>query len=202
MIKFVFFDLDGVLVDACDWHKQALNLSLLEVANIMISDEEHYKIFNGLPTKTKLDILIKEKKIKEEQYQKISQRKQEITIELINSKCHIDNSKIELINFLKNKNIIVCCYTNSIRKTAELMLNKIGIIKKLDALITNEDVKYPKPNPEGYLTLINKFNARKEECLIVEDSQNGILAAHESGANVLKVNCAKEVNIKLFEGKI
>ena len=53
-VKLVIFDMDGVLVDACDWHKGALNKALLELCNYQISEKDHYSIFNGLPTKTKL----------------------------------------------------------------------------------------------------------------------------------------------------
>ena len=56
-IKLVIFDMDGVLVDACEWHKDALNAALLELCNYKISEEEYYSVFNGLPTKTKLQKL-------------------------------------------------------------------------------------------------------------------------------------------------
>ena len=47
--KLVIFDLDGVLVDACEWHRQSLNDSLKEVCGYEIPLEEHNKIYNGLP---------------------------------------------------------------------------------------------------------------------------------------------------------
>ena len=56
--KAVLFDLDGVLVDACDWHYKALNRALEEVSNTYINQEEHIKEFNGLPTLTKLSMLV------------------------------------------------------------------------------------------------------------------------------------------------
>ena len=45
-MKLVIFDLDGVLVDACEWHRVALNEALKEVCNYEISLEDHYGEFN------------------------------------------------------------------------------------------------------------------------------------------------------------
>ena len=53
-LKLVIFDMDGVLVDACDWHKDAFNQALEELCGYKISDEEHYAEFNGLPKKQSL----------------------------------------------------------------------------------------------------------------------------------------------------
>ena len=49
MIKIIIFDLDGVLVDACEWHRLSLNAALKEIANFEISVDDHYANFNGLP---------------------------------------------------------------------------------------------------------------------------------------------------------
>ena len=57
MNKAVLFDLDGVLVDACDWHYEALNRALKQVSNYEISREDHTTTYNGLPTKRKLQML-------------------------------------------------------------------------------------------------------------------------------------------------
>ena len=61
--KNIFFDLDGVLVDACDWHYESLNNALAKNNCPKIQYEDHILKFNGLPTKTKLTLLdiIKEK---------------------------------------------------------------------------------------------------------------------------------------------
>ena len=57
MNKLFIFDLDGVLVDACEWHKNALNEALHKVCSYKISKEEHISTFNGIPTREKLKIL-------------------------------------------------------------------------------------------------------------------------------------------------
>ncbi|WP_440672732.1 HAD family hydrolase, partial [Candidatus Pelagibacter sp. HIMB1715] len=57
MIKLIIFDLDGVLVDTKKIHFDALNLALEKYEDIKISYEDHVKIFDGLPTSKKLNIL-------------------------------------------------------------------------------------------------------------------------------------------------
>jgi len=199
VIKLVIFDMDGVLVDACDWHRIAFNLALKNVCNYELSLEEHYKEYNGLPTKIKLKKLKDKGMVTENLFDTIESLKQENTIKLINDLCAYDSSKVELLKYLKDKNIKIACYTNSIRKTAELILKKAGVLSSLDKLITNQDVNSPKPNPEGYINCINFFNVSPNETIIVEDSPKGIEAASGAGAFIIKVDNAKQVNIDLMK---
>ena len=71
-----------------------------------------------------------------------------------------------------------------------------------DHILTNQDVLEPKPNPEGYVFLIEKFGFDKKDTFIIEDSPKGIRAAISSGANVIKVKNADEVNINIIRSLI
>lgn len=202
-LKLIIFDMDGVLIDACEWHKVALNQALQELCGYSISEEDHYSIFNGIPTKTKLSklaelgLIPKSKKKHEE----INNLKQENTIKIIKESCVLDSSKVNLINWLKLKGIKVACFTNSIRKTAELMLDKCGVLEELDLLVTNQDVNSPKPDPEGYLKVLKHFNINPQNAIIVEDSPKGLMAANAAGCKVMKVDNATQVyteNIRRF----
>ena len=199
MIKLVIFDMDGVLVDACEWHRVALNEALKEVCDYEISLEDHYKIFNGTPTKIKLKKLSEIGVIKEELFEKIENLKQEKTVEIINRLALKRQEKIDLMKFLHSKNIKTACYTNSIRMTAELMLEKTGILQYLDLLVTNQDVKIPKPSPEGYLLCLEKLNTEIKNAIIIEDSPKGIEAARLSGCRFIQVRNPDEVTIKLIK---
>ena len=194
-LKLVIFDMDGVLVDACDWHKDAFNQALEELCGYKISDEEHYAEFNGLPTKTKLAKLAEKGIVKEDKklHKEINNLKQENTIRIIEESCTYDNSKVNLVSWLKLKGIKVACFTNSIRKTAELMLDKCGVLSELDLLVTNQDVKEPKPSPEGYLKVLKHFNISPQDAMIVEDSPKGIKAATAAGCKIMKVDNATQV---------
>lgn len=201
-INLCIFDMDGVLVDACEWHRVALNEALKQVCNYEISLEQHYNEFNGLPTKVKLKKLVESGLISKNIINTIEDTKQEKTLEIIHRDCKVRQEKIELMKYLKQNNIKIACYTNSIRKTAELMLEKTGIKEYFDLILTNQDVIKPKPDPEGYIKIMKMFNISTEECIIVEDSPNGLKAAKASGAAVLEVKNQDCVTYELFRGLI
>lgn len=197
--KLVIFDLDGVLVDACDWHRDALNEALLEVSNTSIEEKEHVSTFNGIPTRKKLEILIDQKRVKESELERIYDLKQEKTIQIIQQKAQKRKEKIELITELKRRGFVVACFTNSIRETANLMLSKTGVLDLFELVVTNQDVSNPKPDPEGYVKVMKHFRASKEETCIIEDSPKGIEAAEQSGAQVIVVKNPDDVNLSLIE---
>jgi len=202
MIKLVIFDLDGVLVDACEWHRAALNEALQEVSNYQISLEDHHSIFNGSPTKVKLQKLVESNLIHSSSVEQVYNLKQKKTIQIIKESSVRKLDKIKMISELKSSGYNVACCTNSIRETAELMLSGAGLLDMLDLLITNEDVQFPKPDPEGYDFVIKYFACSPEQVAIVEDSPKGIAAAKMTGAKVYKVASPDEVNIDLFKGEI
>jgi len=195
-MKLVIFDMDGVLVDACEWHRIALNEALREVTGYQITIEDHYNEYNGIPTKVKLKKLVEKGFIQIEDVEEVEREKQRKTIELIEETALLREEKVELMKHLKNSGIKVACYTNSIRLTAELMLKKTGILEYIDVLITNQDVTNPKPHPEGYLLCMEKMQVKPSECLIVEDSPKGIDAAIASGARVFIVHTPESVTIE------
>jgi HAD superfamily hydrolase (TIGR01509 family) len=194
MNKAVLFDLDGVLVDACDWHYEALNRALREVADYEISRHDHETRFNGLPTKVKLRMLADEGVITEDQMGAISDLKQFLTTQVIEDLCKEDESKIQLMRKLTQQGFKIACVTNSIRKTATMMLKKSGVYEYMDCIISNEDITHAKPHPEGYIKALVMLNCLPINAIIVEDSPKGIQAAGMTGAKVVVVANATEVN--------
>ena len=196
MLRLVVFDMDGVLIDACEWHKNALNESLLEISNYKISEEDHIAHYNGLPTKVKLDKMVELGHISRQSVKEIYFSKQEKTKEIIRSQACVDESKIRLMEWLRDQGIYIACFTNSIHETAHMMLSKTGVMDFLELLVTNQDVNNPKPNPEGYYKALKHFDVYSSETMIVEDSPKGIQAALATGCKVMQVENATKVNIK------
>ena len=101
MNKLVVFDLDGVLVDACEWHRIALNQALREVCNYEISLDEHYSTFNGIPTKVKLEKLTDMGILQRDQHMEVYDRKQELTIKTIEEHAEYRKEKVAKQKMLK-----------------------------------------------------------------------------------------------------
>ena len=77
--------------------------------------------------------------------------------------------------------------SNSIRKSVEVMIQQAGLDKYFEFYVSNEDVSKDKPDPEMYSKAMCKMNFKPEECLILEDNENGIKAAKASGGHLLKI---------------
>jgi len=197
MIKLVIFDLDGVLVEAKDFHYEALNRALSLAEEDIITREEHLAKFDGLNTYKKLAKLTEERGLSEDKYDEIWQNKQTATHRVIRDSVDAsDHVKITTtLRRLKADGYMVYCASNSIRSSVKLMLCRAGYIEHIDEHFSNEDVKNPKPHSEIYLKCMVNAGVNPHECLIIEDSHIGREAAAKSGANVLGVTGLKDVNI-------
>lgn len=200
-IKAVLFDMDGVLIDAKDWHYEALNKAL-GLFGVEISRYDHLHTFDGLPTTMKLKMISKRYYLPEELHPFINQMKQMYTVDMIYQNCHpMFNHEYALSKLHQSGYKIAVC-SNSVRNTIELMMERAELTPYLDLILSNEDVSKAKPDPEMYQTAIAKFGLKPSECIVVEDNPNGILAGKASGASVLEVATVYEVNYENIVRKI
>jgi HAD superfamily hydrolase (TIGR01509 family) len=195
--KAVLFDMDGVLIDARDWHYDALN-EALRIFGVEISRSHHLSRFNGLSTRKKLNMLTSDGVIPHELHEAIQSIKQDRTLRIAAQMCFPIVSHQVLITRLKALGIKVGLVTNSIRKSSEFMLEYAGLLKFMDVVVTNEDVLEGKPNPAGYLLAMQKLQVLPSETIVIEDGEYGILAAEAAGATVIKVNDPFEVSLELL----
>lgn len=197
MIKNIIFDLDGVLIESKKAHFNAFNAALQEIdGKYVITEEEHLHYYDGLPTKKKLAILTQRKGLPVESYDRIWNRKQELTSQYIQESVNQDEDLVNLFKDLKKQNITLCVATNSIRSTTFGILSRLGILHLLDLVVTNEDVNHPKPYPEIYWKCMMFRGFAPKECLVIEDAPQGLLAASQSGANVLRVKNRQDLTFE------
>ena len=193
MIKAVIFDLDGVLVEAKDWHYESLNMALA-IFGCDISYEDHLTKFDGIPTKEKLKILNKENNFPFELQDVVYKLKQIFTQEYFSMRCFPDSSQEYLMQRLQSEKIKIAVASNSIRATVAKAMENLNLENYIEFFLSNEDVSSGKPDPEIYNKAINMLNLLPSECLIVEDNFNGIKAAIASGAHLLQVDKVEDVN--------
>ena len=201
MINTVLFDMDGVLIDAKKWHFDALNLAL-DIFGFKISDDEHERTYDGLPTYKKLEMLSERHGLPVGLHEFLNALKQRHTEDFIHTKCVPTFSHQFLIKKLKEKKYNTAVCSNSIRSSMELMLGRAQVLHLFDFILSNEDVSAPKPSPEIYLLAMKKFNVLPETCIIIEDNPNGIAAAKASGAYVVEVSDPSVLSWDLIEAEI
>jgi HAD superfamily hydrolase (TIGR01509 family) len=175
-IKAILFDMDGVLIEAKDWHYEALNQSLA-LFGYEINRYEHLTSYDGLPTKTKLKKLTLEKGLPESLHGFINEMKQHYTVTMIQQYCRPRFNHEYALSKLKAEGYNLAVGSNSIRMTVELMMEYAKLSHYFDFMLSNQDVKKSKPDPEMYLTAMNRLGLKPEECVIVEDNEHGIQAA-------------------------
>jgi HAD superfamily hydrolase (TIGR01509 family) len=196
-IKAVLFDMDGVLIDARDWHFLALNEALIPFG-YQISYEEHNARFNGLSTNSKLKILSDELGFPYSLHEVVNNIKQDRTLRMAGQLCFPNVKHQILLSRLRQKGISIGVVTNSIRKSAEALLNYAQLIDFLDVLVTNQDVNRQKPDPECYSLACKKLGIEPNQAVVIEDGEYGARAAKDAGCNVIRVLGPDKVSLELL----
>ena len=201
MIKAVLFDMDGVLIDAKEWHYETLN-DALAVLGLNISRTEHLAVYDGLPTRKKLEMLSRTRGLSPKLHDFLNTLKQKMTYQVIVEKCRPVFHHEYALGRLKRegKRMVVC--SNSVRSTVEAMMQQSNLLKYLDFFLSNQDVGKAKPDPEIYLTAIERLTLQPQDCLILEDNDHGIQAARASGAHVMVVGSVNDVTYDRIRSEI
>jgi HAD superfamily hydrolase (TIGR01509 family) len=200
-IKAIIFDMDGVLIDAKEWHYDALNRAL-SLFGMEISRYDHLMTYDGLPTYKKLEMLTVERNLPRQLHDFINELKQQYTIQAVHTYCKPKFHHEYALSKLKQDGYKICVASNSIRSTVELMMERSCLAKYLNFFLSNQDVKEGKPNPEIYIKAINMLGLTPKQCLILEDNENGIKAAKGSGAWVMEVTDISQVTYSNIIEKI
>jgi beta-phosphoglucomutase len=200
-IKAVIFDMDGVLIDAKDWHYEALNRAL-NLFGFNISRYDHLVTFDGLPTRQKLQMLTREQSLPEQLHPLVNELKQIYTMEIVHARCKPIFQHEYALSKLKSKGYKVAVASNSVRNSIEVMMRCSRLEAYLDTIVSNQDVKVGKPNPEIYLHSMDILGVKPGECLVVEDNEHGIAAARSAGAHLLVVRQTTDVTYDAIRGRI
>jgi HAD superfamily hydrolase (TIGR01509 family) len=195
-IRLIIFDLDGVLVKTKEMHFVSLNKALSDVAgrDFVITESEHVSKYDGLKTTDKLDKLTREKGLPPSMHEAVWRAKQDYTAAEFGMIAE-DPEIVSTMRALKEDGYIIACCSNSIARTVQQALSRLGTSEFFDLVLSNEDVTNAKPDPEIFLRAMSHFKVPPLQTLIVEDSPNGLLAAHRSGAFLHRVEDPGELTI-------
>lgn len=182
----VIFDMDGLIFSSEDAWKEAYYITNQNFS-IKLS-EEYRQSLCGMNLSAQL---IKMKK----DYPKLDVENYHSSLrnhlgKIINTKeIPLKNGFLELIDFLKQNHIKTALATASPRFLAELLFKKadLDLYQIFDESITGDEVQNGKPSPEIYIEAVKKLGANAEDCFVLEDSPNGIIAGKLAGCKPILV---------------
>ncbi len=183
MLKGVIFDMDGVIINSEPQYYEAY---------VMLCDQygvefpyENYKGFVGSThakvceyMRVNLGIPLTEKEM-----QDILRKNRQYLIDI---KGYEEIAGIkELIKSLYDHNIKLAIASSSPEKEIKAVVKSLGIEGYFTKLVSGENVENPKPAPDVFLKAAEELQLSKEECIIIEDSENGVKAANAAGIPVI-----------------
>lgn len=185
MIKLVIFDVDGTLVDSeVVFVKAAIKNMEVNGYNIPMSAimgiiGQNRIAGRKLIESTQDDSFDYDKYIKD--YEKI---RSEI---LENEPLKLKKGALNILNYCKEHNIKMAIATSTYKEKQVKVLTNLGIIDYFDYMVFGDEIINSKPAPDIYLKVYEHYNLDKDEMIIYEDSNNGILSGYNAGIKVVYI---------------
>ncbi|MHB8131053.1 MAG: beta-phosphoglucomutase [Mobilitalea sp.] len=188
MIKGVIFDLDGVLVSTDELHFNAWK-RLAEELGIMNFTKEDNQKQKGVSRMESLEVVLeKGSKIYSEQEKVIlADKKNSYYVDFLQelSTEAVLTGVIHTLTMLREQNILIGI--GSASKNTPLILKRTELESYIDKVSCGLDTTKSKPDPEVFLVAAKKLGLRNEDCLVVEDSAAGVVAAKAANMKSLGV---------------
>ena len=186
MIKGILFDLDGTLVDSFKSIVIAFN-EALESMGAEPRKEEELIPWIGIPYEVTIGQFMPEIANDSE-----SIKKANITFNLVREEVTDQYTKardgvLDLLTYLKSKQMKIGIVTTTHRELSIKILKSTKIIKFVDVLMTRDDVSKLKPDPEPIFMALKQLNLQRDECIMIGDHPNDIIAAKKAGVKVIAV---------------
>lgn len=186
-VKGIIFDMDGLLFDTESIYCEA-NLVVADKYNIPFT-KETYARFIG----------ISDEEVWAELHKMYADHGEETVQKFIDESWGMAHDRFktgevdlkpgvhELLAYLEEKEIPRVLASSNVRPVIEILLEHAGIRDKFSDIISAEDVKFAKPDPEIFVIAAERLGMSGADCLVLEDSKNGILAAEGAGVPVVMV---------------
>ncbi|MDF2484128.1 MAG: beta-phosphoglucomutase [Herbinix sp.] len=188
MIKGVIFDLDGVLVSTDELHYKAWKQLALELDITDFTKEDNQRQ-KGVSRMESLEVVLSKgsRIFTDAEKLVLAERKNSYYIELLQelSTEAVLPRVVETLTMLRERGILIG--VGSVSKNTPLILKRTQLESYIDKVSCGLDITRSKPDPEVFVVAANKLGLEVDECLVVEDSAAGVVAAKAAGMRSLGV---------------
>lgn len=194
MIKLVIFDVDGTLVDSeVVFVKAAIKNMEVNGYNIPMS------AIMGIIGQNRVagQKLIESTQDDSFDYDKYIKNYEKIRSEILEKEpLKLKKGALNILNYCKEHGIRMAIATSTYREKQVKILTNLGIIDYFDYMVFGDEIKNSKPAPDIYLKVYEHYNLDKDEMIIYEDSNNGILSGYNAGIRVVYIKDIVDVKEK------
>ena len=183
-VKCVIFDMDGVIIDSEEIHKKAYYETFASIG-VDVSDDL-YKTFTGSSTINTFQKLISHFNLSlNAQDLVLAKRKRYVNFFENDPTLHLVKGVEELIKYCYDKGLTLILASSSAMVNIDRVFNRFNLHSYFTAKISGADLSASKPHPEIFEKAAILGNTSKQNCIIIEDSDNGIKAANDAGIFVV-----------------
>jgi beta-phosphoglucomutase-like phosphatase (HAD superfamily) len=181
MLEAVIFDMDGVLIDSEPFHL-VVNEKIFANLGINLGEEEYHSYIGT----THKDMWSTIKK----RYNLPQSVPELVNMQVSGNINYIKNEEIEpikikgvsrLLSNIAQENIRIGIASSSPTEVIELVINKLRLSDYFSAIVGGEKIKRGKPSPDIFLKAAKRLKSKTCDCIVIEDSKNGVLAAKAAG---------------------
>jgi HAD superfamily hydrolase (TIGR01509 family) len=197
MLKAILFDFNGVIINDEPIHRELIDEILLR-ENLRPVGSEHQELCLGRSDRACLEsIFFRRGRVVSDEY----------LTKLVTAKARAYRQRLEqfdtlpiyagleeLLLQIKTKELKIGLVTGAVRSEVEFVLDRAGIQQYFSIIVAGDDIKTSKPQPDGYLLAVERFNRldfnlqlQPQNCLAIEDTPAGITAAKRAGMQVVGI---------------
>lgn len=191
-VAAIVFDFDGVIVDTEPLHLAAFR-AVFEPEGIPITDEEYYESYLGYDDRDAVTAALSNagRTPTEADVARLMARKAERFLEAVRGGVALFPGVASFVRAAAARGPLAIG-SGALRAEIELILEAVGLRAAFETIVSADDVRHGKPDPETYLRALGGLRGRRPElapadCLVVEDSAAGVLAARRAGMRCLAV---------------
>ncbi|MBO9675899.1 MAG: HAD family phosphatase [Sphingobacteriaceae bacterium] len=195
-IKALLFDLDGTLIDSEKFHFDCWNTFLCPY-NVNIEFKDWSSNYAGIPLPKNAKTIIERYKI-DEDLESFIDRREKITFNgFRTTDIRLMPFALEFVQFAYEKGLTLAVVTASPKIDVEAVFERNGLAKYFSLFITRTDVSKSKPDPESYNLCVERLGLQKDECIVFEDTLNGVKSAMAAGITCYAIQSNVRTHQKL-----